>query len=244
MSYSYRGSIPQSFSEGRTSSQDSNNNMTFMVKFIIVGDSSVGKSNIMLRFSKDIFDDKHGNTLGLEFVNKHLMYNNTDYLIQIFDTAGQDKFKSVIRGYYKGSAVAMVVYDITNEESFNNVKEWINDCQNLAPSTAILALIGNKIDKEKERIITKERGEKLANDYDMMFFETSAKIGNGVNEAFQSCIEALDHRIKDGFYDLDESYVTGIKKFQNGNEISLNGKISDKTSFSLNKKRKKKKCCS
>ena len=82
---------------------------SYSVKFIIVGDSSVGKSNILLRFSRDTFDQSHQATLGIEFANKHLIYNNTDYLIQIWDTAGQENFRSVTRAYYKASAVAMVL---------------------------------------------------------------------------------------------------------------------------------------
>ena len=95
---------------------------SYSVKFITVGDSSVGKSNIMLRFSRNTFDPGHQATLGIEFANKHLIYNNTDYLIQIWDTAGQEDFRSVTRGYYKSAAVAMVVYDITKEESLNILK--------------------------------------------------------------------------------------------------------------------------
>ena len=176
MSISQRESFPQS--------ENDDKNCSYMVKFIIVGDPFVGKSNIMFRFIKGEFNSEYQITIGLSFGDKHLIYNNTDYLIQIFDTAGQEQFKSIIRGYYQGAAVAMAVYDITKEESFEKVKGWIKDCQEFAPSTAILCLIGNKCDLEKERKIEKERGEKLANEYDMLFFETSALSGKGINEAF------------------------------------------------------------
>ena len=106
---------------------------SYSVKFIIVGDSSLGKSNILLRFSRDTFDQSHQPTLGIEFANKHLIYNNTDYLIQIWDTAGQENFRSVTRAYYKASAMAMVVYDITKEESFQHIQSWLRDCKELAP---------------------------------------------------------------------------------------------------------------
>ena len=94
---------------------------------------------------------------------------------------------------------------------------------------------------EKERKIAKERGEKLANEYDMLFFETSALSGKGINEAFQNCIETLDHRIKDGFYEMDESYMTGIKKF---NKEDNNRSIDSEALSKGQKKRKKKECCS
>ena len=232
MSISQRESLPQSDNDDKNSS--------YIIKFIIVGDPFVGKSNIMLRFIKGEFNSKYQNTIALSFGDKHLIYNNTDYLIQIFDTAGQEQFKSIIRGYYKGAAVAMVVYDITREETFKNAKDWIKDCQQLAPGTAILYLIGNKCDLEKERKISKERGEKLADKYDMSFFETSALSGKGINEAFQDCIETLDHKIKDGFYLTDESYMTGIKKY---NKEDNNRSIDSETLSKGLKKRKKKECC-
>ena len=137
MSISQRESFPQS--------ENDDKNCSYMVKFIIVGAPSVGKSNIMFRFIKGEFNSIYQNTVGLSFGDKHLIYNNTDYLIQIFDTAGQEQFKSIIRGYYQGAAVAMVVYDITKEETFESVKGWIKDCQQFAPSTAILCL------KKKEK---------------------------------------------------------------------------------------------
>ena len=175
---------------------------SYSVKFIIVGDSSVGKSNILLRFSRNVFDPGHQATLGIEFANKHIFYNNIDYLVQVWDTAGQENFRSVTRAYYKASAVAMVVYDITSEESFQNIQSWIKDCKDLAPKTVQLILIGNKSDLEENRVITKERGEELARENRMLFFETSALNGNGVEEAFQKSIELVDQKIRSGFYEI------------------------------------------
>ena len=138
----------------------------------------------------------------------------------------------------------MVVYDITEEKSFQHIKDWINDCQTLAPSSAILALIGNKSDLEDKRKISKETGENLSNEYDMLFFETSALNGNGIKEAFQNCIEALDNRIRDGFYNLDESEKYGIKIMENGNMSGIGYNSVDKINLSKGiKKNKYKKCC-
>ena len=162
---------------------------SYSVKFIIVGDSSVGKSNILLRFSRNTFDPGHQATLGIEFANKHLIYNNTDYLIQIWDTAGQENFRSVTRAYYKASAVAMVVYDITKEDSFLHIQNWLHDCKELAPRTVILVLIGNKTDLEDQRVVARERGENLAKENNMIFFETSALNGNGIEEAFKKVLK-------------------------------------------------------
>ena len=227
----------QQDSSGMSDNQQQNSDYSYSVKYIIVGDSSVGKSNILLRFSRNVFDPGHQATLGIEFANKHILYNNIDYLVQVWDTAGQENFRSVTRAYYKASAVAMVVYDITNEESFQNIQSWIKDCKDLAPKTVQMVLIGNKSDLEESRVITKERGEELARENRMMFFETSALNGNGVEEAFQKSIELVDQKIRSGFYDLTNSSNQGIKKLSNneGGE-----RVIDKKSLSLGKKPKKK----
>ena len=228
--------------EGESNSQYE---YSYSVKFIIVGDSSVGKSNILLRFSRNIFDSGHQATLGIEFANKHLIYNNTDYLVQIWDTAGQENFRSVTRAYYKASAVAMVVYDITKEESFEHIKTWLSDCKELAPNTVLLVLVGNKTDLEEQRVISKERGENLAKENNMLFFETSAKLGDGIEQAFQKSIEAVDQRIRSGYYNLSDSSKHGIKKIVSGNENDNGERIIDKKSLSLGKKQKKDDfCCS
>ena len=217
-------------------------NASYKVKFIIVGDSSVGKSNILLRFYQNRFDSNKTATIGMEFVSKHYIYNNTDYLIQIWDTAGQEEFKSITRTYYKASAVAMMVYDITNEISFENIKTWLSDCKEMAPSTALLVLIGNKNDLEEKRVIIKERGEFLAQENDMIFFETSALNGNGIQEAFEKSIEIIDQRIKDGYYnDLNDDSKYGIKKISINNENNYSERIIDKESLITGSK--KEKCC-
>ena len=228
--------------EGESYNQ-SNYDYTYSVKFIIVGDSSVGKSNILLRFSRNTFDPGHQATLGIEFANKHLIYNNTDYLIQIWDTAGQENFRSVTRAYYKASAVAMVVYDITKEESFEHIQSWLKDCKDLAPKTVLLVLVGNKTDLEDQRVISKERGENLAKENNMMFFETSAKSGKGIEEAFQKSIEAVDQKIRSGYYNLSDSSKHGIKKIVSGNENENGERIIDKKSLSIGKKKKNDDLC-
>ena len=230
-------------SEDNDYSSHSNSEYSYSVKFIIVGDSSVGKSNILLRFSRNVFDPGHQATLGIEFANKHLLFNNIDYLVQVWDTAGQENFRSVTRAYYKASAVAMVVYDISNEESFQHIQAWIKDCKDLAPKTVQLILIGNKSDLEDQRVISKEKGEQLASENNMLFFETSALNGNGVEEAFQKSIELVDQKIRSGFYDLTNSSNQGIKKISN--ERDGNERIIDKKSLSIGKKQKKNNdiCC-
>ena len=217
---------------------------SYGVKFIIVGDSSVGKSSILVRFTSSKFDEKHSPTLSMEFGSKHIIYNNSDYLVQIWDTAGQEQYKSITRSYYKESAVAMMVYDIRKEESFEHIKVWLEDCKNLTPSSTLLVLIGNKNDLEEERKITKEMGENFANENNMIFFETSALNGSGVDNAFQKCIENIDRRIKEGFYDLNEISRSGIKIMKNNGVDSVSDNIVDKKALAEGAKKKKSiNCC-
>ena len=210
----------------------------YSVKFIAVGDSYVGKSCITTRFVKDKFEEDRIAAIGVEFGSRQIIYNNTNYLVQIWDTAGLENFKSIIREYYKESAVAILVYDITNVESFNNIKNWLEDCKYLAPSKTLLVLIGNKIDKEEERAVTKEIGEEFATENGMLFFETSALSGIGIENVFQKCVENIDKRINEGFYDLNDMSGNGIKKMKNKGE---NNVLEKKTLTKENKK--KKKCC-
>ena len=225
--------------EGESSYQ-SKYDISYSVKFIIVGDSSVGKSNILLRFSRNVFDPGHQATLGIEFANKHIIYNNIDYLVQVWDTAGQENFRSVTRAYYKASAVAMVVYDISTEESFQHIQTWIKDCKDLAPKTVQLVLIGNKSDLEDKRVISYERGQNLASENNMLFFETSALNGKGVEEAFKKSIELVDQKIRSGFYDLSNSANQGIKKLYN----DQGERIIDKQGLAIGKKHKTQdNCC-
>ena len=229
--------------EGESIPPYANLEKSFSVKFIIVGDSNVGKSNIIIRFIQDQFDIYHSPTLACEFGTKHIIYNDTDYLVQIWDTAGQEEYKSITRGYYKESAVSIVVYDITNEESFNNIKEWLNDCKNLSPSSTLLVLIGNKIDLEEERKVTKEMGEDFANENGMLFFETSALNGNGIENTFQKCIENIDRRIREGFYDLNDLSKNGVKIRKNQGENNIGENTVDKKALAEENKRKKKNDC-
>ena len=191
----------------------------YSVKFIAVGDSYVGKSCITTRFVQDKFEEDRIAAIGVEFGSRQIIYNNTNYLVQIWDITGQEN--SIIRGYYKESAVALLIYDITNVESFNNIKNWLEDCKYLAPSKTLLVLIGNKIDIEEERKITKEMGEDFANENNMLFFETSARSCIGIEYVFQKCIENIDKRINEGFYDLNDMSGNGIKKMKNKGEYNV-----------------------
>ena len=155
-----------------------------LYKILLLGDSTVGKTCFLLRYTDDTFLDLHMATIGLDYRLKTMVLDNRKIVkVQLWDTAGQDKFRAITRNYYKGAKGIILIYDVTNAKSYENIKKWINEIKEEISEKVIIILIGNKIDNENERKISKEQGEKLANDYDVPFFEASAKSGQGVNES-------------------------------------------------------------
>ena len=131
----------------------------YTFKYILVGDSYVGKSNIMYRFTQNKFVENYDATINLDFSYKNIKIGEYIYRVQLWDTVGQETFQSISRGYYKNGVCALVVYDISNKESFDNVKNWIEEVKKNGPSTISLILVGNKNDLEDQRKVTYEEGE-------------------------------------------------------------------------------------
>ena len=140
-------------------------NFNYLLKFIIIGDSGVGKSNILLRYTRDKFNEEFQSTIGVEFGEKNIKHNNKIYQLQLWDTAGQEQFRSITRAYFKNAVCALVVYDITNKSSFENIKQWIDDCINYMPKRGFIVLVGNKCDLEENREVPTEEGQQLADLY-------------------------------------------------------------------------------
>ena len=203
-------------------------NFHFLLKYIIIGDSAVGKSNILTRYVYEKFNEEFQSTLGVEFAAKNAIINNKIFRIQIWDTAGQESFRSITRAYYKNSVCAFIVYDITSRTSFESVKSWLDDIQKQCPQTTFLVLVGNKIDLENERQILYEEGASFAEKNNMLFVETSAKTGQNIENLFLKSVEVINDRIEDGYYDLSNGNC-GIKKGndENSNNIILNKEDND-----------------
>ena len=191
-------------------------NFDYLLKYIIIGDAAVGKSNLLLRYAHGQFKPEYQLTIGVEFGAKNIQINNQVFRIQIWDTAGQENFRSITRAYYKNSVCALVVYDISSRDSFNNVSTWIEDCKNQSPKTIFMVLVGNKCDLNDKRQVSIEEGRELAEKNNMMFFETSAKDGINVDEIFLNSAHEISTKISQGFYDLQND-TCGIKKGINRN---------------------------
>ena len=191
----------------------SEGNYNYLLKFIIIGDAAVGKSNLLVRYTSGQFKEEYQLTIGVEFGSNDVIIGDNTYRIQIWDTAGQENFRSITRSYYKNTACAIIVYEINNKNSFEHISSWIEECKNTAPKSILMVLVGNKCDLDN-REVTEEEGREFAEKNGMLFFETSAKTGKNVEELFKESVKVIDQKIKENYYDL-ENDSCGIKK---GNE--------------------------
>ncbi|KAJ6664208.1 hypothetical protein lerEdw1_008426 [Lerista edwardsae] len=167
----------------------------YLFKLLLIGDSGVGKTCLLFRFSEDAFNTTFISTIefkltqyisyaGIDFKIRTIELDGKKIKLQIWDTAGQERFRTITTAYYRGAMGIMLVYDITNEKSFDNIKNWIRNIEEHASSDVERMILGNKCDMNEKRQVSKEKGEKLAIDYGIKFLETSAKSSINVEEAF------------------------------------------------------------
>ena len=162
-------------------------------KVLLLGDSTVGKTCFLMKYTDKTFQDIHMATIGLDYRLKSMkLKSGKSIKLQIWDTAGQDRFRAITKNYYKGSHGIILIYDITNIQSFENVKTWVNQIREEASPNVIIYIAGNKVDMENERKVDKDDGEKLAEDLGFPFVETSAKNGININETFEDLVERID----------------------------------------------------
>eukprot|EP01116_Phalansterium_solitarium_P000722 TRINITY_DN10572_c0_g1_i1.p2 TRINITY_DN10572_c0_g1~~TRINITY_DN10572_c0_g1_i1.p2 ORF type:complete len:201 (+),score=11.06 TRINITY_DN10572_c0_g1_i1:124-726(+) len=175
----------------------------YLFKYIIVGDTAVGKSCLLLQFTDKRFQPIHDLTIGVEFGSRTVTIDNNPVKLQIWDTAGQEKFRSITRSYYRGTTGALLVYDITRRETFDHLAEWLEDCRKYSSSNITIMLIGNKSDLEEKRVVSKEEGEAFAKANGLYFLEVSAKTAANVDEAFIATAKNIYEKAERGELNLD-----------------------------------------
>ena len=197
-------------------------------KLIFLGDQNVGKSCILNRFMNDTFKEDYQATIGLDFQSKNVQIDNQDIHLLLYDTAGQEKFRSLIPMYTRDANIVLLVYDTTSKDTFMHLSDWLNDLTNLKKEEIIFALVGNKIDITDKREVTPEEGEKFAEEQRFIFQEVSAKTGEGFSDLFY---KSLFERIRVKFRPGGQQPTTEV------NDIKFNIEQQAKKSES------KRKCC-
>ena len=203
-----------------------------LYKIIIVGNSGVGKSNILGRYITNEFKQDTKSTVGVEFASKKLKINEANIKLQIWDTAGQERYRSITSAYYKGSKGCFIVYDITSPRSFEDIEKWYEEVTKSGGKDISIIIVGNKCDLENERKITAEMGENKARNLNCPFFEISALNNIHIDDAFQTISENIYNRCKDekNLEDEDDDYDIIPKEEKN---ININTDV----------KKEEKQCC-
>lgn len=201
-------------------------NEDYLFKIIVLGDCAVGKSNILSKYSKNVFNKSSKSTIGVELITKFFRYENKIIKVNIWDTAGQERFTSMITTYYKGAKGALLVYDITRKITFDNIDNWLKELISINSNKISICLIGNKNDLSLLRQVSKKDAQIKANKYGIKFYETSALDSSNIKFAFEELIKDIYIKTKNNFYtdnnknngfglDLNKMNNSGIKDDDN-----------------------------
>ena len=226
-----------------------------MFKILLLGDSGVGKSSLLLRYTKNQFSADMRSTIGVEFGVKFIKIDNLQLKVQIWDTAGMERYRSITSAYYKGAKGVIVVYDICRKVSFDNIDKWIDDFKSKADEDAVILIIGNKSDLQDKREVNTEEVKLKAEKNKMAFMETSAKNNENVSKAFlqlfKEIIKIYKEKNSDTINDIEESKKKNSGKVYNkskgGSITGLSGgytiQIDVTEDNSENNEFAEKKCC-
>jgi len=209
-------------------SSDDDQKIKLSLKILLIGDSQVGKTSLLLKYTEHVFPEEHIATIGVEYKDKFIVKDNYNIRLQIWDTAGQERFHSITKNIYRNANGVLFVYDITNQESFNNIKNWIKDLQNVGNDIKGV-IIGNKLDLEQKRDVSKEDLEEIGKKNQMPFLETSAKQNINVNEGFDLLVNEL-------LKGKNENQIVEMFSRKTRSDLSISSK-------STAKKQKKGGCC-
>ena len=163
-----------------------------LYKILVIGDTSVGKTCFIMRYADNIFQESYISTIGMDYKLKNITLENGKLVkLQIWDTAGQEKFHSITKSFYKGANGIILIYSVLDKNSLQNVKNWMDSIKAQVPENVAIILVGNKIDDEERRVVSYEQGEDMAESYNLPFFECSAKTGENLDKAFDSLVKKI-----------------------------------------------------
>ncbi|KAK2675632.1 hypothetical protein RAB80_007817 [Fusarium oxysporum f. sp. vasinfectum] len=180
-----------------------------VIKLLLIGDSGVGKSCCLLRFSEDSFTPSFITTIGIDFKIRTIELDGKRVKLQIWDTAGQERFRTITTAYYRGAMGILLVYDVTDERSFNNIRTWFQNVEQHATEGVNKILIGNKCDWEEKRVVSTEQGQALADELGIPFLEVSAKSNINIDKAFYSLAADIKKRLIDNSKN-DQPSASGV----------------------------------
>jgi len=204
----------------------------YLFKVVLIGDSGVGKSNLLSRFTRNEFNLESKSTIGVEFATKSIVAEGKTIKAQIWDTAGQERYRAITSAYYRGAVGALLVYDISKHATFENVERWLKELRDHAEANIVVMLVGNKSDLRHLRVVSTEEAMAFAEAQNLAFIETSALDASGVDTAFQNILTEI-YRLMNRKQMTAES-GTEKKEIAKGQKISLGDNKKDP---------KKKGCC-
>jgi len=209
------------------------NEYDYLFKVVLIGDSGVGKSNLLSRFTRNEFALDSKSTIGVEFATKSIVAEGKTIKAQIWDTAGQERYRAITSAYYRGAVGALLVYDITKHATFENVQRWLKELRDHAEANIVVMLVGNKSDLKNQRAVETEEAMAFAEEHNLAFIETSAMDASGVDIAFQNILTEI-YRLMNKKQLAAEATGGGGKTISSGEKISLGDATPEK---------KKSKCC-
>ena len=197
------------------------------INIMTLGNSEVGKTCFILKYTENFFQELYLTTVGIDFKIKNETINNKQYKLFLYDTTGQEKYKSIALNIIKNAQGIILMYDITNKKSFESIPEWIRSIKDAKGDNFPMILLGNKLDKEDIRIVSEKEGKELAKEYNMQFFETSNKDGTNIQEAGLALVNEI---LKNQENEIKDSFIS---------KSSCNSKLSKKSPLKNDNKR----CC-
>ena len=197
--------IAEKEKEDHESNDEEESENLFEINTLILGDCSVGKTCVLLRYVSGTFDVAQNPTIGVDFRTKKITLDKEQLNFRIWDSAGQERFRSITQQFFKNADGIILVYDVTKLETYTQINVWLEDIMKNKLNRTKVFLVGNKIDDKEKRVVQKENEEKLAKEQDFEYFDTSAKVGTGIEEMFAKISEQL-YKIKKEYKDTDEEH--------------------------------------